>query len=128
MKLESLLDLIYENPTEFHRDFDDWLRDNQGIFYQVARKARRMRATGRGHYGIATIWETIRWETDLKEADTTFKLNNNWKADVSLLLMLAYPTLDKFFATRERKSTELGCFRPGSWGVQQPLFRGDKDE
>lgn len=113
--LHELLAVVYDDATAFQPGFDRWLQDNLPIFESVVAQARKVRARGFQHYAIATLWEVARYHTNLAEKDGSFKLNNNWKADVAQLILLAYPEEfpADFFELR-RRTMSLGCYRPKS--------------
>lgn len=69
---ELALDLV-RYPPGFLR----WLRDNRDIYDAFEKRALQMARSGRKHYSAYTIVQVIRWETDLRDKDETFKINNN---------------------------------------------------
>lgn len=59
------------------------------------------RAANRARFGIAAVFERVRWEVDVTTyEDTGLKLNNNYRAYYARLLSLYDPALDGLFATR----------------------------
>ena len=60
------------------------------------------------HYSVNAIFERIRWETDVPDADgrSTFKLNNNFRAFYARAFMRSYPEFSGFFRTREQTSKD----------------------
>jgi hypothetical protein len=67
-----------------------------------------LEAVGRGFsaYSVAAIFERIRWETDVADAEgrSTFKLNNNHRASYARWFMATYPQCRGFFRLREQSS------------------------
>ena len=53
------------------------------------------------NYSVNAIFERIRWEKDAGgDGVTSFKLNNNYKAEYARLIMTREPDLEGFFETR----------------------------
>ena len=46
-----------------------------------------MAETGRKHYSARTIVELLRWQTDLKDSDKTFKINDHFTPGMARLFM-----------------------------------------
>jgi len=79
-----------------------WLTKNRHIRDAFDRKALRMARTGRKHYSARCIIENIRFETDLTDSDTLFKINNNFVPGLARLWMEAHgKKYPKFFHLRE---------------------------
>ena len=76
-------------------------RDNPHVYEQIKKLSLKMRKKGRKHYGIQTVFEVLRWYTDLKTTDTDFKINNDYAAFYSRMLMAREPSLKNFFRTRQ---------------------------
>jgi hypothetical protein len=62
--------------------------------------------TGRHKLGIATLFERTRWEIALSTSDPDFKLNNDFRAFYSRLLMLREPELAGLFDVRASAADE----------------------
>ena len=76
-----------------------WIRkkESQRIYAEFVRRALQMKRSGREIYSAKTIIEIIRWHTDLRDKDVTFKLSNNWTSGLARLAMAEYEELDGFF-------------------------------
>ena len=63
-----------------------------------------LEAIGKGfkHYSTNSIFQRIRWETDIPDeyGDSTFKINNNYAPYYARWFMTVYPEYDGFFRTR----------------------------
>lgn len=123
----ELRELIYEHGEDFAKNFDAWMAVNGDIFEALVERAWRMKKGGRVHFGISELWEHARLFSQHREFDSKYKLTNAWRADVSRLMMLAYPKLDGFFKVSKRKEHLLGCYGwknagrdPGQPGAQAP--------
>lgn len=67
--------------------------------------ALELRSRGRKHYGIAALYEVLRYEYALKtDSEDDFKLNNNHKAFYARKIMDEVPELRDFFSTRVQRS------------------------
>ena len=73
-------------PVNFWR----WLRTNKHVYRAFKIYAFRMAMKGRTRYGAKTIVEVLRYETDLKDTEKTFKLNNNYTSGMARLFMSEY--------------------------------------
>ena len=90
---------------DFRDDYPDgffaWLAKNQSIYIEFEKRALRVALMGRKRYSAKTIVESIRWDTELRDKDVLFKINNTWTAGMARLWMEThghrYP---KFFELR----------------------------
>jgi hypothetical protein len=89
---------ITEKFEQFHADHPD-------VYDQLVELARRMRSRGHAHYGIATLFEVVRYHrhTSGKDADG-FKLNNNYRSHYARLIMERERDLNGMFHLRELKA------------------------
>ena len=84
--------------------FQEFHRDNPHVYRELAALARKMKATGRNQYGIASLFEVLRWHRALETTDQDFKVNNDYRALYARLLMEQEPDLAGFFEIRERRA------------------------
>lgn len=82
--------LSLDEQCKFPDGFWPWLAENQHIWKAFKVKAIRMALKGRKHYSARTIIETIRWETDLKDSEATFKINDHYTPGLARLWMQEY--------------------------------------
>ena len=87
-------------PGFFH-----WLSKNPSIYRAFKRKAILM-AGRRKHYSARAILHAIRWETDLRERNATFKVNNNWTPGMARLFMSQHPEHAGFFRCRDSQGLD----------------------
>jgi hypothetical protein len=83
--------------------FFHWLNDPQNllIYYKFSQEAHRM-AKRRERYSARTIVEVIRWNTDLQDSTTEFKINNNYTPGMARLWMRENGhTYPQFFKLRD---------------------------
>lgn len=70
------------------------------LFHQFTEEVR---TAGKRHYGVAAIFERIRWHMNIDTPNqyaAEFKLNNNYRSCYSRLAMIKDPSLKGFFETR----------------------------
>lgn len=79
--------------------FEVWLEQNPGIYAEVVRRARRVKAAG-GRVGMKAIFESIRWDVTVRTIGDEWKLNNTYAAPMARLVMERESDLEGFFETR----------------------------
>ncbi len=67
-----------------------WMRDNKHIYKAFQSRALRMAMTGRKRYSARTIVEAIRWNTELRDSEIIWKINNNYVPGLARLFMETY--------------------------------------
>jgi len=80
---QAPLDFDDKYPDGFFR----WLQANARIYTEFERRALCMARAGRKHYSARTIVEAIRWNTDLQDSDSIFKINGNYVPGMARLFM-----------------------------------------
>jgi hypothetical protein len=96
-----------QNVIDFPSDtypagFWRWLAENEHIYDAFKIEAIRMALTGRERYSARTIVELLRWQSDLKDSDVTFKINGNYVPGMARLFMSEFGhKFPKFFALRD---------------------------
>lgn len=86
------------------REFWNFHHENPHVYKELVSCAREVKRSGRDHYGIAAIYEVVRFHRILETSDERYKLPNNHKPLYARLIMLLEPDLDGFFDIRERTS------------------------
>ena len=89
------------------RAFRKFHEENPHVYRLLRSRALEMRRKGRERYGIAGIFEVVRWHINIETTGEEFKLNNNHKAYYARLLMKLEPELEGFFNTRESAADEM---------------------
>lgn len=85
--------------------FKDFHQHNPQVYRRLVSMALELRSRGRKHYGIAALYEVLRYEYALKtDSEDDFKLNNNHKAFYARKIMDEVPELRDFFSTRVQRS------------------------
>lgn len=81
--------------------FREFHAENPSVYSELVDLAESLRATGRRHYGMAGLFEVLRWNRTLKTNGDEFKLNNSYRAFYARLIMSREKSLDGFFRTRQ---------------------------
>lgn len=88
--------------TGYPSGFDRWLQNNRHIYTEFARRALYMARAGRKHYSARTIVEAMRWDSDLRDSDALFKINDHYTPGMARLFMEKYGrTHPGFFQLRD---------------------------
>lgn len=74
---------------------------NPHVYRMLRQIALSVRKTGRKNFGIAALFERLRWISVFETDDDKYKLNNSYRAFYARLLMEQEPDLAGFFTTRE---------------------------
>lgn len=98
-------DPIVNTAASIEEQFQEFHRKNPHVYQALRRLALDMRGRGRRRYGMKGLFEILRWtyamQTD--DPDAEFKLNNNYSAFYSRLLMDREPVLRGFFELRKQR-------------------------
>lgn len=104
------------NQGALQFDFDDdgypvnfwrWLRVNRHIYKAFKVYAFEMAMTGRKRYSARTIVERIRWNTDLSDTETTFKINDHYTPGMARFFMSEYgEKYPRFFRLRNSQGLD----------------------
>ena len=70
--------------------FWHWLSKNEHIYKAFKVEAIRMGLTGRKRYSARTIIEVLRWNSDLRDNEVTFKINDHYTPGMARLFMNEY--------------------------------------
>jgi len=75
---------------------------NPKVYESLVKMARSLKRRGYEAYGMKGLFEVLRWEEATQSATVEeFKLDNNYTALYSRLIMKNVPELKNFFRTRE---------------------------
>ena len=99
----SLLDQL--GPTIAER-YAAFTKRNPWVYQTFLRMARELKAKGIEHYGIAALWEVLRYDWTMRTSDpnSQLKLCNDYRAFYAREIMLRNPDLDGFFTTRKSQA------------------------
>lgn len=91
--------------TKVEREFHAWAgsEDGRRVIHEVCRRALALRTGARvRHYGIAALFESIRYDSAVGLlGDGVYRLNNNHRSHLARLVMRIEPELVGFFEVRE---------------------------
>lgn len=89
---------IQERFERFHASHPE-------IYTALCQFARKAKARGHKQYGIARLWEVLRWEYYIVgTSNEEYKLSNSFRSRYARLIMEQEPDLAGFFTTRELRS------------------------
>ena len=88
--------------NNLHQAFLEYHAAHPGVYDLLVSLARCCRASGMTQYGIASLFERVRWHYHVDYGEGDFKLNNNHKAFYARMIMEREPDLRGFFETRDR--------------------------
>lgn len=92
-----MADLIERAFLKFHAE-------NPWVYDRLLSMALQLKRSGRDSYGIAALFEVLRYEYAIKTvSDDGLKLNNNYRALYSRMLAQQEPELREFFRMRLRR-------------------------
>lgn len=97
------LSVAARRSSAFMADFLGWLADNIHVYEQFEKRALLV-AQRRSHYSGYTIFESMRFDSDIRENGGAFKLNNTRCADCCRLFALRNPAHAGLFEFRARKA------------------------
>ena len=85
--------------------FNKFHTENPWVYDKLRTMALQLKRSGRNSYGIAALFEVLRYEYAMKtKSDDGFKLNNNFRALYARKLVQNEPELEEFFRMRVRRS------------------------
>ena len=86
--------------------FERYHQANPGVYSALVAMARELQAKGVRRYGIAPLWEVLRYRAIVaKDTDgLPFKLSNNHRAYYARAIMAREQDLADFFTTRATRS------------------------
>lgn len=85
--------------------FESFIARNPHMVDLIVVEAREWKRSGRKQYGMAAIWEHVRYSIDKRSIDSKpFKMPNNYRSRMARHIMANYPDLDGFFTTAELRS------------------------
>jgi hypothetical protein len=89
------LQTIQERFDKFHAAHPD-------VYDMLVQYARMIKTKGFDNFGIAAIWERLRWFYYIEQnAGEKFKMSNDYRSRYARLIMQQEPDLRNFFKLRE---------------------------
>lgn len=74
--------------------------ENPHVYVLFAGFARTALTSGRKRFGIAAIWERMRWEMAFSTTEKEFKISNNHRAYYARKIMAAHKDFHGFFVIK----------------------------
>jgi hypothetical protein len=89
--------------SKVERAFEAWVTSEDGriVEAEVVRRARRLLANGKTRFGIAALWEAMRYDAAVDVSCGEWKLDNSYRSLLARRVMTRYSDLEGFFETRE---------------------------
>jgi hypothetical protein len=78
--------------------------DNQHIYRELHRRALALVDRGVEHFGIALLWESMRYDAAIRSEGNAYKLNNDFRSRYARMLLAREPRLVGRLETRELRS------------------------
>jgi len=98
--LEQLREqVVGENPPSLRtfKRFKVFHEQNPHVVTHLVRLARQARAAGHHQYGIAALFEVLRWEMTVVTTGEAYKMCNDYKPFYARLIAIMHMDLDGFF-------------------------------
>lgn len=84
--------------------FERFHAANPHVYGTLKAMALSLRNSGQRRWGIAALYEILRFQSAFRTNGDGFKLNNDYRALYARLLMKQEPELEGFFETRRRRN------------------------
>ena len=104
LPLGDILKPDYGQSETIEERFNRFHAANPHVARVIAQMALDLKRMGIKKIGIARIYEQLRWNHLIHTKEDSFKLNNNYRAHYSRLIMNSMPELEGFFTVRERRT------------------------
>lgn len=103
---QPVMEPEYEKGMNMREKFLAFHEANPQVARRIAKMALDLQRKGFRVYGIAALFEVMRFDYNLTTDGDPFKLNNNYRAFYARLIMDKMPKLDGFFRTRMQPSQQ----------------------
>jgi hypothetical protein len=115
LRLRRALGQDIPTDARLQEDFFAFHNENGPLFESLLQGARSLKASGRKLFGIAAIFEEIRWYGPDTNKTDEFKINDHHGPFYARLLQMSDPTLCGLFAMRESVADDLILPDGRSW-------------
>lgn len=107
VRRESQVRRLPDLPSRVERRFAEWIASDDGsrVVREVVERARRLLARGHRHFGIAALWEAMRYDAAVAVSCGERKLDNSFRAPLARRVMQEHPDLADVFRTRKQRRT-----------------------
>ena len=104
----TLFDALIYRPltTSIEDNFRAFHADNSWVYTKLVEMTYELHNAGRSRIGIAMLFEVLRWQyyRSTVDANSRFKVNNNYKALYARKIMAEHEPLAEIFETRELRA------------------------
>jgi hypothetical protein len=90
-----------DNHNIWQERFNTFHAANPHIYELFKRFTFEAIMAGREHFSVISIFERIRWYTDVETQGDPFKINQNFAAYYGRMFMKDFPVYEGFFRTRK---------------------------
>ena len=97
---KAIVQLVELHKTVFRKKFHIYIQEQFQVFVEFCKLADKLWERGRRHYSSRTIGEKIRFDSDVSEVGSTFKLNDHSTPDLGRLYVLLHPERLDLFSYR----------------------------
>lgn len=94
----------FKRDASIQERFEAFHQANPHVYEALRRMALDMRLRGMQRYGIAGLFEVLRYRYAMQSNGDEYKLNNDYRALYARLLMEREPALRDFFELRCRRT------------------------
>jgi hypothetical protein len=96
-----------EPQMAYEQEFEQFHKMNPTVYDEIVRLARFAKLSGFKRYGIRTIYEVMRWNSNVDPIKSgVYRLNDNYTSHYSRLVMAQEPDLAGFFEIRGHNKKE----------------------
>lgn len=106
--LPPIKQVSHSPESTLEERFEEFHRANPHVYQELLKRALCLRERGVRRFGIAAIFEALRYEAAMETGGDTWKLNNDYRAFYARLLMKNVVALNGFFEIREQKGVSDG--------------------
>lgn len=90
----------YPEGATIQERFEAFHEANPHVLTALVELATSLQERGHARYGIAGLFEVLRYQAALRTEGDTYKLNNNFRSRYARLIMERVPRLEGFFEIR----------------------------
>ena len=87
--------------TDVKKRFKKFHLENPHIYKEFFLRAKKMAMTGRKKYSARTIFEVMRWDSDIKTNGRDFKITNDFIPIYVRMLIYNHPEYSDFFSLKD---------------------------
>lgn len=100
--LEPINKVPYEPEDTIEDKFIKFHQANPHVYHLLVSRSLALFERGFKHFGIAAIFESLRYDAALKTGGDKYKLSNDYRAFYARIIMANVAALDGFFTIKEQ--------------------------